>query len=98
MRYIALVVMVGAACSDSHYGTYLDVEGDGTIMFDRVEFYFGDYKPGAPVPTSPRRADPHRARVPRHADLRPARQLGVADARRTAVIVHLLCRRRARTA
>jgi hypothetical protein len=58
MRFIALVVMIAAACSGEHYGSYLVVEGDSRITFDHVDFYFGDLLPGRDVPTSPMHVQP----------------------------------------
>lgn len=58
MRFIALAVMIAGACSSARYGTYLVVEGDSHISFDRVDFYFGDYLQGRDVPTSPQHLAP----------------------------------------
>jgi hypothetical protein len=58
MRFIALVVMTAAACSEDRFGTYLVVDGDSRIMFDHVDFFFGDYLPGRDVPTSPQHLQP----------------------------------------
>ncbi len=51
MRWIALLILC-AACADK-YGAFLDVDGKGAVVFDRVEFYFGK-EVGGPLPTSPR--------------------------------------------
>lgn len=51
MRPIALWVLACVACSD-RYGAFLDVDGNGGIVFDRVEFYFGK-EIGGELPTSP---------------------------------------------
>jgi hypothetical protein len=51
VRSIALLVLACVACSD-RYGSFLDVDGQGGIVFDRVEFYFGK-EVGGELPTSP---------------------------------------------
>lgn len=55
MRRLALLVLV-AGCADKS-GALLDVNGNGAIVFDRVEFYFGK-EIGGPLPTSPKHPDP----------------------------------------